>query len=69
MRFGNRCHINFVCVAREEYIMESSRGKKGLIMGRIFTLMTRSFYVVKVQIKVHSRSQKAGLELQFLDLF
>lgn len=36
-------HINCDCVAREDYIMDNSRMKKDLIMGRIYMLRTRSF--------------------------
>lgn len=40
-------HINCVCVAREKYVMESSRGGIFIIIGRILKLMTSSFFVVQ----------------------
>lgn len=38
-------HINCVYVAREKYVMESSRGEIFIIIGGVLKLMTSSFFV------------------------
>lgn len=48
--------------------MQSSR-EKNVLKIRVINLMTRNFYMVKVQLQIHLGSQKAGSEIQFLDLF